>query len=248
MGHSMSAKMAKRSFGKYFLSIVFLHSLTILQGQTLLTASINNPNNSGSLFESCASQYELVLRRGPDNTATTEIFVSGTGSAQLGTDYEFPLGSIPATMDEEDTILIIPIIVNDDGIPEGTESFILEIAFLAGIESDFINVSGFIEDGPVVTIESPSDTIQWCRDVPFVLLANSNVEDIFWSPASLFSDSLGTSATVHPFNSGWVYATAGNDTCGAADSVYFELAIAEIGNADTVYICLDGSGVVLQGN
>lgn len=248
MGHSMSAKMAKHSFGKFIFSIVFLHTLTILQGQTLLTASINNPNNSGSLFESCAGPYELVLRRGPDNVNLTEIFVSGTGSAQLGTDYEFPVGSIPATMGVEDTILIIPIIVNDDGLTEGLETFILEIAFLTGIESDFINVSGTIEDGPVVEIESPSDTIQWCRDVPFVLLANSNVEDIFWSPASLFSDSLGTSATVHPLNSGWVYATAGSDTCNAVDSVYFDLAIAEIGNADTVYICLDGSGVVLQGN
>lgn len=244
----MSEPMAKLSFIKTILSFALFLTAGFLQGQSLITASLNTPGGAGILSENCGGPYELVIRRGPDNNVSTSIFISGSGTATIGVDYQFPPGSFPAEMQPSDTVLIIPITVINDGIPEGIETVILEIAFLAGQESDFINLETSIRDAYEVVIDSPADTIVWCRNVPYVLLATSDAEEIFWSPAEFFDDSLGTAATVRPFESGWYYASVGSDTCGARDSIYFDLAIVEIQNADTVYICLDGNGVVLQGN
>ncbi|MEO6132689.1 MAG: hypothetical protein ABIQ02_12635, partial [Saprospiraceae bacterium] len=43
------------------------------------------------------------------------------------------------------------------------------------------------------------------------------------------------------------YATVGSATCGAKDSVYFDLAIVDINEPDTVYICL-GDEITLHGS
>lgn len=244
----MSIQMTKHSSIKIFLHLVFLSTVSLLQGQTLLTASLNSPGGAGILSENCGGPYELVIRRGVDNDTNTEIYISGSGVAILGTDYWFPGTNFPVLMQILDTVVVIPIAVVNDGFTEGSESVHLEIAFLAGLESDFISLETAIVDGYDVEIQSPTDTIVWCRNVPYVLQATTDAEEIFWSPANVFDDSLGTAATVRPFESGWYFASVGTDACGASDSVYFDLAIVEIANPDTVYICIDGNGIQLQGN
>jgi len=242
----MSIKMAKHSFIKSIITIVLMGTLTILQGQTLLTASLNSPGGAGILSESCGGPYELVISRGSDNPDTTFIFISDFGDALIGVDYNFPPGSFPITMLPGDSVVIIPINVVNDGLIEGLETLFWEITFIAGTESGTINFETAIVDEYKVEILSTTDTIEWCRDIPYVLQASSEAE-IHWSPSSVFDDSTGTVATVRPQDSGWYFASVGNDTCGAKDSIYFNLAIVEIAGPDTIFICLDGPGVVLHG-
>ncbi len=246
--YPMSIQTAKYLFIRGFLSFVLLSTMSMLHGQSMLTGSLNTPGDAGILSESCGGPYELVLRRGVDNDSTTEIFISASGTAVLGVDYSFPPGSFPLVMQPSDSIAVIPIVVINDALIEGLESVLLEIAFLAGNVSGFINIESAIADAYEAEIQSATDTIVWCRNVPYVLLATSNADEIFWSPASYFDDSLGTASTVRPFESGWYYASVGSDACGAKDSVYFNLAIVDIKNPDTVYICFGGDGVVLQGS
>jgi gliding motility-associated-like protein len=189
-----------------------------------------------------------VLTRSAVNTLFTEVYVSSEGEAMIGDDFQFPIGAFPAQLAVGQTQVVIPITVIIDGLTEGPETLILELASLAGVDDDVVNVEATIVDEYDVEIESPTDTIQWCRDVPLVLLANANTENIVWGPNEFLLDSLGTSATVVPVNSGWFYASVGDASCGDIDSVYLDLAIVEIFNEDTVYICLDSMGVVLLGS
>ncbi|MEO5906389.1 MAG: hypothetical protein ABIQ11_06670, partial [Saprospiraceae bacterium] len=228
--------MVKYLLIKAILSILLISSFGLTYGQTYLTASVTTPGNTNVLAENCGGPYALVIRRGPDNQSPTTIFISDSGTSTIGTDYSFPDGSFPAEMDANDSVLIIPIIVNNDGLPEGIETIEWEIAFIAGSDDGAIYLETAILDELEVEIETPNDTIQWCRDVPYVLLANS-LSEIHWSPSEFFDDAEGPASTVRPFESGWYYAEVGNDTCGAKDSVYFDLAIVEIAE-DTVSICV----------
>lgn len=246
MGYSMSIIMSKLSFPKLILSGLLLGILTILNGQTILTATLNTPGGAGILSESCSGPYELVIHRGSDNQDTTYIFISDFGVAHAGQDYNFPPGSFPATMLPGDSILVIPINVVSDGLNEGLETLYWELAYQAGLEFGSITLETAIVDKYEVEILSSTDTIQWCRDIQFVLQATSDAE-ILWSPSDVFDDSTGTAATVKPHDSGWYFATVGSESCGAKDSIFFDLAIVEIANDDTAFICLGDNGVVLNG-
>lgn len=242
----MSIKMAIHSLFRFILTGVLLSTFSLSQGQTMLTASLVTPGGAGILSEKCIGPYQLIIRRGLENKDTTLIFISDTGDAQAGVDYNFPPGAFPATMLPKDSILIIPVTVINDALAEGLETLSWEIAFLAGTNSGTITVETAIADAYSVHINSPSDTITWCRDLNYVLLATSDAE-IHWTPSAEFIDSTGESATVRPHESGWYYATVGSKTCGAKDSVYFNLAIVEITDPDTVFICKDAEGIVLHG-
>src|SRR4030095_9788013 len=176
MGYSMLKIMSKHSLPKFILSGLLLGILTILNGQTILTASLNSPGGAGILSESCGGPYELVIHRGSDNQDTTYIFISDFGVALAGQDYTFPPGSFPATMLPGDSILVIPIHVIADGSVEGLETLYWELAFQAGLESGAITLETAIVDEYEVEILSNTDTIKWCRDKQYVLQANSNAE------------------------------------------------------------------------
>ena len=243
----MSTIMAKHPLLSFILSITLFGSVTGINAQTFLTASLSTPANAGILSESCAGPYTLVLERSATNTDTTFIFISDVGVAQLGVDYTFPPGTFPLRMLPKDTVALIPINVNADGSIEGLESISWEIAFMAGDESGVLTLASGIVDDYDVEILSPTDTIHWCRYAPLQLSASSTAE-IHWSPTFAFDNSTGPEVTVRPFLSGWYYATVGSDTCGASDSIYLDLSYVEIQNQDTVYICNDGDGVVLNGH
>lgn len=242
----MSTSMAKHSLSTIFISVILLGALSSLNGQDLLTAALNTPAQAGVLAESCGGPYELVIQRGAGNQDTTFIFISDSGDAQIGVDYNFTSVNFPIEMLPSDTVVVIPIEVTADGLPEGLESLSWEIAYLAGIESGVINLQTGIVDEYEVEILSPTDTIQWCRFAPLQLTASSTAE-IHWSPTFSFDTAVGSEVTVRPFLSGWYFATVGTDSCGATDSVYLDLAIVEILGTDTLYMCLDAVGATLQG-
>lgn len=242
----MADTMAKRSFYTLLTSLLLFGATHAVQAQTFLKASISTPANAGIFSEACGGPYALIIERGEDNQETTDIFISDLGVAQVAIDYTFPDGTFPLQMLPSDTIVIIPVNIISDALPEGLESLSWEIAYLAGLESGVVNVETGITDGYDVEILSSADTIQWCRYAPLQLTASSTAE-IHWSPTFAFDDPQGAEVTVRPFLSGWYFATVGSDTCGAVDSVYLDLAIADIVGPDTVFICLDGDGATLQG-
>ena len=242
----MADTMAKRSFYTLLTSLLLLGASNGLQAQTFLKASISTPANAGIFSESCGGPYALILERGEANQETTDIFISDFGVAQIGVDYTFPDGTFPLVMLPSDTVVIIPVTIINDGLPEGLESLSWEIAYLAGLESGVVNVETGITDAYDVEILTSTDTIQWCRYAPLQLTASSTAE-IHWSPTFAFDVPQGAEVTVRPFLSGWYFATVGSDTCGAVDSVYIDLAIADILGPDTLYICLGGEGARLQG-
>ncbi len=244
MGYSMSKTMTIQSYLKIFISTLFISTLGTAFGQSYLVVSVNTPGDAGIFSESCSGPYELVFRRGADNTDTTFISLSELGTATIGVDYTFP-AVFPVRMLPADTIAIVPITVTDDGNTEGLETIRWAVAFDAGDVQDIVTFETVIVDAYEVTINTPNDTIEWCRDIPFVLLASSEAE-IYWGPAEFFDDSIGTAATVRPFNSGWYYAFVGDEECGAKDSVYFDLAIVDI-PVDTLFIC-KGEIVQLPGS
>lgn len=213
-------------------------------GQNLLRASLVIPAQAGVMTEACGA-YELVIERGPDNSAATEVFVSGTGAAVLGTDYSFPDGAFPFSLAAGETERVIPVLVNADGTPEGLEDLTLELAFLAGTESGVILLESGIVDDYSVSIDFPDDTITWCRYMPFELTATSDAQ-VQWSPGPAFEPNMGDTVTVRPIASAWYYAMVGTAECGALDSIYFEVAAADI-IPDTGFICAGEPGFVIPG-
>ncbi len=243
----MNYTMTKYLLKSLFITLLLLGCLAGANAQTYLKASLSIPANAGILSETCAGPYALIIERGEDNQDTTLIFISDLGAAQSGLDYNFAPGSFPLEMLPTDTLVSIPITVVDDGLPEGFETLAWEIAYLAGIESGVVNLESGIADTYEVEIISPTDTIQWCRYAPLTLMASSTAE-ISWSPTFSFDDPFGSEVIVRPFQSGWVYATVGTEDCEVSDSVYLDLAIVEIGDEDTLYICLDETGIILDGS
>lgn len=234
--------MSKASFAAVFFFLLFLGQLP-LQAQDLLRATLVTPAQTGILAETCSGPYQIVLTRGADNSESTEIFISTSGSATINTDFDFGTTIFPVIMDEGTTEVIIPIEVVNDGTPEGAETLEIELAFLAGVQSGDITLSTLIVDAFDVTIEGP-DTVQACQYQPITLTATGEGE-IHWFPEELFDPNTGNSATLTPIASAWYYAFVGeDDECGDRDSVYVEVNRVDIVGLDTLFIC-KGEEVIL---
>ena len=240
----MSDTMTKHSFKHLLTFLVILAFPVAMFAQPAIKVTLNTPANTGNMSESCGGPYELIIERDPSNSDTVFITLEALGVAQNGIDYNFPPGTFPITLLPTQSILVIPISIVNDG-PEGTESIIWNLNYKAGPLVKTITINSSIVDDYDVQIVSATDTIKWCRYAPFTLQANS-ASQIQWSPSPAFDPSTGGQVTVRPFVSGWYYANVGTDTCGATDSVYFDLAIANI-DADTIFICKEGNGATLNG-
>jgi len=243
----MTPGITKHPFLIIILALILGGGFSGIQAQDAIKASLSTPANAGILSESCSGPFSLIIERGEENTDTILITISDFGVALMGVDYTFPNGTFPLEMLPEDTVEIIPITVINDGAPEGFETLSWQIAYMAGDETGMVTVESGITDEYEVEILSAEDTIEWCRYAPLTLSASSTAE-IHWSPTFSFENPIGPTGTVSPFLSGWYYASVGTDECGAKDSIYLDLAIAEIIGGDTLFICADGLGITLQGN
>ncbi|HEY3387902.1 MAG TPA: gliding motility-associated C-terminal domain-containing protein [Saprospiraceae bacterium] len=228
------------------LTLLLGGGISSIKAQDAIRASLSTPANAGILSESCSGPFSLIIERVESNTNTILITISDFGVALMGVDYTFPNGTFPLEMLPEDTAAIIPVTVINDGSPEGFETLSWQIAYMAGAESGMVTIESGITDEYEVEILSAEDTIEWCRYAPLTLNASSTAE-IHWSPTFSFENPIGPTATVSPFLSGWYYASVGTDACGAKDSIYLDLAIAEIVGPDTLFICAGGTGIILQG-
>ena len=242
----MSSTMVKHSFNHLLTFLVLLTFAVTGFSQPAIKVTLNTPANAGNLSESCGGPYELVIERDPSNVDTVFISIQDLGVALNALDYNFPSGTFPMTLLPLQTLRVIPVSVVSDGLPEGTESLIWKVAYKAGPLMKTITLNSSIVDDYEVQIVSATDTIQWCRYAALTLQANS-ASIIQWSPSPAFNPATGAEVTVRPFVSGWYYAMVGTDTCGAKDSIYLDLAIANIDDPDTVYICKAGNGVTLDG-
>ncbi|HEX5111989.1 MAG TPA: hypothetical protein VFV79_04025, partial [Saprospiraceae bacterium] len=240
----MSDTMTKHSFKHLLTFLAILTFPVAMFAQPAIKVTLNTPANTGTMSESCGGPYELIIERDPSNSDTVLITLEDLGVAQNGVDYNFPAGTFPITLLPSQSILVIPIAIVSDG-PEGTESIIWNLHYKAGPLVKTITINSSIVDAYDVQIVSATDTIKWCRYAPFTLQANS-ASQIQWSPSPAFDPATGGNVTVRPFASGWYYANVGSDTCGATDSIYFDLAIANM-DADTLFICKEGNGATLNG-
>ncbi len=238
--------MTKHSLKNLFNLLVLIASAVTGFSQPPIKATLNTPANAGNLSESCGGPYELVIERDPSNVDTIFISLQDMGVALEGLDYNFPAGTFPMTLLPEQDLQVIPVAVVNDGLPEGQESLIWNISYQAGPIKKVITINSSIVDDYEVQIVSATDTIKWCRFAPLTLQATST-STIQWSPSPAFEPATGAEVTVRPFASGWYYAMVGTDSCGAIDSIYLDLAIANIDNNDTVFICKDGGGITLNG-
>jgi gliding motility-associated-like protein len=238
--------MVKHSFNYLLLLLVLLASAATAFAQPAIKATLNTPANARNLSESCGGPYELVIERDLSNVDTVFISIQDLGVALGGLDYNFPAGTFPMTLLPNQNLRVIPVTVVSDGLPEGTETLIWKISYKAGPLMKTITINSSIVDDYDVQIVSATDTIKWCRYAPLTLQATS-ASEIHWSPSPAFDPATGAEVTVRPFASGWYYAMVGTDTCGAIDSIYLNLAIANINDPDTVYICKAGNGITLNG-
>ena len=238
--------MVKFSFNPLLFLLVFLGSAVATFAQPALKATLVTPANNGVITENCTGANFLVFERDSSNHDTIFITIQDLGVALMGVDYNFAPGTFPLTFLPTLSAVIVPVVVVNDGLPEGPESLIWEIHYEAGPLKKTITITSLIIDNNEVQIVSTSDTIQWCRFAPLTLQATS-ASPIQWSPAPAFDPATGAEVTVRPFTSGWYYAMVGTDTCGAKDSIYLDLAIVNINNADTVFICKEGTGITLNG-
>lgn len=234
--------MSKASFAAILFISLFLGQLP-LQAQDILRATLVTPDESGVLAETCAGPYQIVLTRGADNSEGTEVFISTIGDATILVDFDFGATVFPILLPAGTNEVSFPINVINDGVLEGIESIEIEIAFLAGKQDGFIQLSTSIIDGYSVEIDGP-DTVQACQYQPLALSATSTTE-IFWYPEELFDPSSGPNATLYPIASAWYYAITGSEgDCGARDSVYVEVNSLDILGEDILYIC-KGEEIVL---
>ena len=238
--------MVKFSFKPLLFLLVFLGSAVATFAQPALKATLVTPANNGVITENCTGANFLVFERDSSNHDTIFITIQDLGVALMGVDYNFAPGTFPLTFLPTLSAVIVPVVVVNDGLPEGPESLIWEIHYEAGPLKKTITITSLIIDNNEVQIVSTADTIQWCRFAPLTLQATS-ASPIQWSPAPAFDPATGAEVTVRPFTSGWYYAMVGTDTCGAKDSIYLDLAIVNINNADTVFICKEGTGITLNG-
>lgn len=241
----MSCTMTKYSPKHILISLVFMLFAAVGFTQPAIHVTLNTPGDAGSLSEGCASPYELIIERDPSNTDTVFITLEDLGVALNGVDYNFPAGTFPITMLPSQSSLVIPISVVSDAI-EGTESILWELHYKAGPLVKVITInSSVVDDYEVQIISPPNDTIKWCRYQAYTMEATSNGL-VQWSPDYVFDPSTGNQVIARPDVSGWYYAMVGTEECGAIDSVYLLLGIADLG-ADTIYICKDGNGATLPG-
>ncbi len=244
----MSGTMVKQSPAGLLIMLMLacLPMITFAQSNPPLEVFFNTPANAGIMSETCSGPYELVFVRDPGNVETIEIFFSATGQAQANLDYTFSGPGFPIIMSPEETVVTVTVNPVDDGLIEGFEDILWEFAYLSGQKSDVAFIETGIIDAYSVEITSINDTLPWCRFEPLVLQAVSDAT-IHWSPSPAFDPTSGPEVTVRPFVSAWYFAAVGGEGCEAKDSIYLDLAIANIASADTLFICLDESGVILQG-
>ncbi len=187
--------------------------------------------NSGIqyLVEECVNipdEIVIGLNAPVDQPTTFDIVISGT--ATLGTDYLLTLpGSV--TFNTGNEVFTFPIQALTDGLPEGTETIIIQlvrdfgcgVTVLATLQID-------LQDNLNVQIfEDQLDTVLVCQGNGAQMNVNG-AADYFWQPPGIFSDPNISNPIVTPTMSQWVMVTGTLGICTDVDSVYLLLIDPEV--------------------
>ncbi len=198
--------------------------------------------NSGIqyLVEECVNipdEVVISLNNPIDQSATYDIVVSGT--ATLGVDYLLTLpGSV--TFDTGNEVFTFPIQALSDGLPEGTETIIIQLVRDFGCGATILATLQIdLQDNLNVQIfEDQLDTVLVCEGNGAQLnVIGANT--YFWQPPGIFSDPSISNPTVNPTVSQWVTVMGTLGLCTDVDSVYLELISPEVNilPEGTINIC-----------
>ncbi len=187
--------------------------------------------NSGIqyLVEECVNiPDEVVISLNAPVTQPTTFDIVISGTATLGTDYLLTIpGSI--TFNSGTEVFSFPIQALSDGIPEGTETIIIQLVRDFGCGATILATLEIeLQDNLDVQIfEDQLDTVLVCEGNG----AQLNVigaADYFWQPPGIFSDPNISNPIVTPATSQWVMVTGTLGICVDVDSVYLNLISPEV--------------------
>lgn len=202
--------------------------------------------NSGIqyLVEDCVLvPDELTISLNAPVTQPTTFDIVVTGTATLGVDYTLVIpGSV--TFNTGNEVFTFPIQALSDGLPEGTETIIIQLVrdfgcgatVLATLEiplNDNLNVQIF---------EDELDTVLVCGGSTTQLQANG-AGSYFWQPPGVFSDPNISNPIVDPDSSMWVMVTGTLGVCVDMDSVFLQLINPEVSidAGDEITLCAGDS-------
>ncbi|MCF8248078.1 MAG: choice-of-anchor L domain-containing protein [Saprospiraceae bacterium] len=187
--------------------------------------------NSGIqyLVEECVNipdEVTISLNAAVTQPTTFDIVVSGT--ATLGTDYLLTIpGSV--TFNSGTEVFTFPIQALSDGIPEGTETIIIQLVRDFGCGATILATLEIeLQDNLDVQIfEDQLDTVLVCEGNG-AQMSVVGAADYFWQPPGIFSDPNISNPIVTPTTSQWVMVTGTLGLCVDVDSVYLNLISPEV--------------------
>jgi gliding motility-associated-like protein len=187
--------------------------------------------NSGIqyLVEDCVNiPDEVVISLNAPVTQPTTFDIVVSGTATLGTDYTLTIpGSV--TFNTGNEVFTFPIQALSDGLPEGTETIIIQLVRDFGCGATVLATLEIKlqDDLQVQIFEDELDTVLVCQGSNVQLQANG-AADYFWQPPGIFSDPDISNPTVTPDTSQWVMVTGTLGVCTDVDSVYLQIINPEI--------------------
>ncbi|MBI5916057.1 MAG: choice-of-anchor L domain-containing protein, partial [Bacteroidetes bacterium] len=190
---------------------------------------VNYQSGIDYLVEDCVvipDEVTIALNTLVDQPTTYDIVVSGT--AQNGLDYTLVLpGSVTFLTGNEE--FVFPIQALSDGLPEGTETIIIQLVRDFGCGAVVLaTLTIQIQDNLVVQIfEDQLDTVLVCAGSNVQMSVNG-AADYFWQPPGVFSDPNISNPIADPDSSMWVWVTGSLGICIDMDSVWLELIDPEV--------------------
>ncbi len=187
----------------------------------------------------------LISLNAPVTQPTTfDIVISGT--ATLGDDYLLTLpGSV--TFNTGNEVFTFPIQALSDGLPEGTETIIIQLVRDFGCGATVLATLEIqLQDNLQVQIfEDQLDTVLVCEGNGAQMNANG-AADYFWQPPGIFSDPNISNPIVTPLTSQWVTVSGTLGVCSDIDSVFLLLIDPQVNifPEGTINIC-QGDSVIL---
>jgi hypothetical protein len=223
-------------FDGLYDSAVFLAANSFNNGGIASGSGVGTEPNTNIIYEGCTGGYFEFVREDGDNSMPLVVTftISPNSTATPGADYT-PIPTTIVIPPGSDNFQL-PINVFADGIPEGTESIIIELQNACSCETREIEI--LIEDPPPIEMDPTEITICEGDDVDLSANASGGVPG---NLTYLWSNGANTetiTVTPPPIGSAEYYVTV-TDDCG---NVAVDTASVEILGLPTANI--SGAGIV----
>ena len=187
--------------------------------------------NSGIdyLAEACTFLDDQVVVTLPSPLAedfTANVNIGGT--ATLGDDYILNIPA-PITIPAGETSLSFPLTVQNDGVPEGTETIELSLTGDYGCGTVvFSEIEIEIKDQLEVNILPDQDTVFVCDGIFTVNLEVTGASSYSWSPPNVFNDPNSSNPTAMIATDQLVTVTGTTGNCTETDEVFLQIVSPSI--------------------